>query len=702
MSVHTPDLMSMELPRHRLQLEPSAPDHAQRASREWVLADAQGGFAMGSAGGTPLRRYHGLLIASLKPPVCRLAALSAIDEHVRVGDEYETRLTPFRFAGQGHTPSAPYSLIEFTKGVGTCSWTYKIDSPMGTVQVCKSLTLIERSSACTIEYEITPEPIGLASGDVELTLRPLIAMRDFHDLNHPGTLQVEDFQIEHDADVVRVSRQGIDETLSLSIEGAHIESDPSIWQGLNYEHESRRHQRDTEDLFAPIAINASAQWGATTRVALTASIGSESVQTNNHAQRLTRVNNSIEHALKLAGNPSDPKLGDAIAKLAAAADDFVVDRAFDDSTSTSIIAGYPWFSDWGRDTMICIPGLLLTTGRFDEAEQCLRTFARAREHGLIPNRFDDDAGPAHFNTVDAPLWFVHACAQWPRTSKKPLHTELIEACDDIISAYAKGTINKIGLDPADGLIRAGDDNTQLTWMDALREDIAFTPRHGKAIEINALWINALRVRTKMGSISDDRSDELESLASQAEFSIIRTMTGGPHGGLVDCLIPHNAVRSFSWRRSDECRSNQVFAAALPGMDLPEHIRQAIVDATEDQLLTPAGLRTLSPDHPNYTSHYTGSMMDRDRAYHNGTVWPWLIGGYVDAKLELDPSSAASVAQHLLGMADLMDQDGVGSIHEIYDAELGRNDNHAPQGCPAQAWSIGEVLRGLIRCAQLMS
>ncbi|MFG0312797.1 MAG: amylo-alpha-1,6-glucosidase, partial [Phycisphaerales bacterium] len=275
---------------------------------------------------------------------------------------------------------------------------------------------------------------------------------------------------------------------------------------------------------------------------------------------------------------------------------------------------------------------------------------------------------------------------------------LIDACDDILDAYTRGTINKIALDPHDGLIRCGDPRTQLTWMDALRDGVAFTPRHGKPIEINALWINALRARISMGSIDPLRADELESRATRAEQSIVRTMTAGPHGGLVDCLIPHNAVRSFSWRRSDECRPNQAFATALPGVRLPEHIARDVLTAIEHHLLTPVGLRTLSADHPEYQAHYRGSMTDRDRAYHNGTVWPWLIGAYADTKLRVrafDDTARKGVIDGLVSLASVMNTDGVGSIHEIYDAEAGGNEKHAPQGCPAQAWSVAEVLRGLV-------
>jgi len=704
-----PENTIVELPEHAIEFTPGSPD-PDRAALEWVLADAQGGFAMGCADATPMRRYHGLLIVSLTPPVRRALMLSTIDEHLHIplgdscGCHHDTRLTRFQFEGDTDRPAPPPTLAGFSKGVGSCTWDHTIPSQIGAVRIRKTLTLLDRANACRVEYEIES---GILSADLDeamtLTLSPLVAMRDFHELNHPGAMTTGEFQLrpitEAGIEGVTIRREGLDAVLHIRGVQLHAHHTPSIWRGIRYEHESRRGQSDREDLLNPVRFTVELDPRATTHIAIEISLEEQALDLDGcETRRRTRVRSSIDHALNAAGDPRDPALRETIVRLATAADDFVVDRVFPRSTSTSIIAGYPWFSDWGRDTMICIPGLLLTTGRFDEAHACLTTFARARAHGLIPNRFDDDAGPAHFNTVDAPLWFVHACRSWSLASGNELNHELIDACDDILDAYTRGTINKIAMDPHDGMIRCGDAHTQLTWMDALRDGVAFTPRHGKPIEINALWINALRSRIQMGSIDPLRADQLDATATQAEQTIIRTMTAGPHGGLVDCLIPHNAVRSFSWCRSDECRPNQAFATALPGVRLPEHIARDVVSAIEEHLLTPVGLRTLSPDHPDYQAHYKGSMTDRDRAYHNGTVWPWLIGAYADTKLRVnghDDTARKQVIDHLSTLAAMMDTDAVGSIHEIYDAEPGANEKHAPQGCPAQAWSIAEVLRGLV-------
>lgn len=711
MNADMPENQSVECPVQSVEFTPGTPDPA-RGALEWVLADARGGFAMGGADATPARRYHGMLVGSLAPPVRRVLVLSAIDEHLHLPGAgpcacpVDARLTRFQFADDDARPSPPPTLAGFARSPGRCVWEHTIPSQFGAVRVRKTLTLIERAGACRIEYQIEN---GLSASELPappvLTLSPLLAMRDFHELNHPGTMGLGAFDIEPieepGAGGVRVRRHGLDRAVCVRAMQLRSVHEPGLWRGIRYEHDTRRGQRDCEDLLCPVRFVTELKPGASTTVAIEVSLDDRAPDINRaQRHRTRRVAGSIEHALAQAGEPRDRSLRDAIARLACAADDFVVDRAFAQTTSTSIIAGYPWFSDWGRDTMICIPGLLLTTGRFDEAHACLTTFAGARAHGLIPNRFDDDAGPAHFNTVDAPLWFVHACRAWSLASGRAVESDLARACDDIIDGYARGTINKIGLDPHDGLIRAGDEHTQLTWMDALRDGVAFTPRHGKAIEINALWINALRARIAMGSISDTRAGELGMMAQRAQRSVVRTMTAGPHGGLVDCLIPHNAVRSFSWQRSAECRPNQVFAVALAGVDLPEHIGRDALRAIERRLLTPVGLRTLSSDDPGYQGHYAGSMTDRDRAYHNGTVWPWLIGAYADARLRVgvDAGQRESLRSLLLGMAGLMGTDAAGSIHEIYDAEPGPDGKHAPQGCPAQAWSVGEVLRSLVAVA----
>ncbi len=682
---------------------------------EWVLPDGLGGFAMGSIAGVGMRRYHGHLCVSLSPPVCRVMLLNAFDESVHIPGgghcscDLDVRLTGFQFADQDPLIEHPY-LTEFTKSTDSCHWLYSIPTQIGRVQIRKTLTIADGGGGCRVEYTIES---GITSDDeITIEVRPLVAMRDFHELNHPGTVQIDDFRDESTQASTVISRDGCAATLALCGIGFDWESSPSVWRNLRYAHETARGQDDTEDLYNPgvfrakvsskairtLSIEAGAParragasdgaLGASQRTRL-AEPGHRESSANKH----TRIRSAIDHALESAANPTDPILRDAIAKLAQASDDFIVKRATPSGDSVSILAGYPWFSDWGRDTMIALPGLMLTTGRYEEAHHTLHTFAGAIEHGLIPNRFDDAGGSAHYNTVDASLWFVHACWQWAQAAGQTLDQGLVDACDAIIDAYIAGTINHIGLDEDDGLISAGDANTQLTWMDALRDGVAFTPRHGKAIEINALWINALEARAMM----DDSRDELTNRATQARDSIIKRMAQGPAGGLVDCITREQAVRHARWISSDELRPNQIFALSLPMVNLPEAIEKRSLAAVTGALLTPVGLRTLDPNNPNYCPHYTGSMTDRDRAYHNGTAWPWLLGPYCEAMLRVNNFDADSRKQAqaiMLGLVSKMDSDAAGQLFEIYDAEPTAGE-HRPQGCMAQAWSVSEALRVLV-------
>ncbi len=688
-------------------------------AREWVIPDGQGGFAMGTASGVPMRRYHGLLCSAIKPPVCRMMMLNAMDECLVIpnggsggegggdleGEDLEIRLTAFQFMSQDPPIQNPY-LTKFTLGISTCQWDYEIQTNLGLIRLSKTLTIADRSNACALEYRIeTPfEHSDDFADQITLELRPLISMRDFHELNAPGSLIIDEFTVDtQDDSQVTISRYQTDGLLILQstndTASVDWESSPAIWRNLQYDHETRRQQDDSEDLYCPGMFCAPIS-GDSTTVRIEARVQSALNQDSSidweriQSQKSNRVLNSAEHALSAAGNPQDPLVRDAIVKLAQAADGFVVDRMMGDEQSTSIIAGYPWFSDWGRDTMIAIPGLLLSTGRFDEAHATLSTFAKAIKHGLIPNRFDDNDEEAHYNTVDASLWFVHACYQWSQASKRSLDEPLISACDQILGAYIAGTINSIGLDESDGLISAGDISTQLTWMDALRDGIAFTPRFGKAIEINALWINALESRLRM---CDSSPMDYASYALRARESLLQHLAHGPSNGLVDCMSRVDAVRTSSVVKSQELRPNQIFALSLPFVGLPHATQSRSLSAVTDALLTPIGLRTLDPESINYCPKYAGSMADRDQAYHNGTAWPWLLGPYCEALMRVEQMSSSSKQRAqaiMLRLVSKMDMDAIGQLYEIYDAEP-TDGFHQPQGCMAQAWSVSEALRVLI-------
>jgi predicted glycogen debranching enzyme len=694
---------------------------------EWVLTNAMGGFAMGTIAGVSTRRYHAMLCASLTPPVNRVVMLSAIDEYLCVkgagyeGSDLELRLSGFQFAGHEEPPTDHPHLVRFTKHFDRCEWVYQATTDSGSITITKALIVMDQHSACRVEYKI--ESKFDPQSRVEFELRPLVAMRDFHELNNPNSISASDFncsilerqsQTSDDSEQVssiQIARDGFGALLDIDGLGLECSVNPTLWQNLRYHADGLRGQSDTEDLCNPCVFSASIGADQSCSFAIEASVGV--VQENEERTRLDfagaskskqdRIRSSIDHALSIAGDPTDPDLRETIARLALASDDFVVTRLFENSESTSILAGYPWFSDWGRDTMIALPGLLLTTGRFDEAHATLATFAKARLHGLIPNRFDDRAGASHYNTVDASLWFVHACHEWTIATGKELDQELLDACDDILNSYIVGTINAIGLDINDGLITAGDANTQLTWMDALREGVAFTPRHGKAVEINALWIQALECRLRFtGKITESNRDQYTRLALQARDSMESKMSRGPDRGLVDCLTPEIGVRTPRWMRSTELRPNQAFACSLEFVGLEHSMVKDSLICVENSLLVPVGLRTLDPKISEYCPHYTGSMTDRDKAYHNGTAWPWLLGSYCEGLMRADnfsPSACQRAISIMMQMATKMNSDSVGQLFEIYDAEPDAHRQHAPQGCPAQAWSIAETLRVLVMASK---
>ncbi len=668
--------------------------------REWMLANGLGGFAMGTVLGVPTRRYHGLLVAAMSPPVLRMLMLAAIDDVVvldplgALGAPTEHRLTRFHFASAPDRPCLHPSLVRFEKQ-DAVRWTFELPAPGGggAVRIVKTVELAEGRNAVRVRYDL-PEGV-----DARLELRPLVALRDFHALltPHDPPATVRDLPGPSGAPGLLVTRQDLG--LHMTCRGADLfEHDPATWRGVELLVERERGLDDREDWFCPGAFAASGP-GVVELTATTDATGPEGWQDGREARRRRR-RGMVESVLAAAPTGADGRARTRLAQMAAAADAFVVRRVGSGAGRTSVIAGYPWFADWGRDTMISLPGLLLATGRHAEAFDVLRTFAGAQRRGLIPNRFDDHAGPAHYNTVDASLWFVHACVAWLRATgdRARFLGELRPACERVVRAYLEGTDYGIRVDPSDGLVAAGTPDTQLTWMDAKRDGVVFTPRHGKPVEINALWVHALRSLSLAIAPTDPASAaELAETADRAARSFRAAYLGGPLGGLTDCLTPEPGARGVRWVPSAELRPNQVFAASLEHAPLDAPDRRAVVHAVRARLLTPAGLRTLSPEDPKYRPVYLGPLFGRDGAYHNGTVWPWLLGPFCEALMRSEgfsPASRAEAADRLLALADAVDSVSLGQIPEVADAEPLADGAHRFDGCPAQAWSVAETLRVL--------
>jgi predicted glycogen debranching enzyme len=380
-------------------------------------------------------------------------------------------------------------------------------------------------------------------------------------------------------------------------------------------------------------------------------------------------------------------------RLHHAARQFVVARRSGRPGAVSVIAGYPWFADWGRDSMISLPGLLLSTGRLDEARAVLETFADHMRDGLLPNCFHDDEAP-RYNTVDASLWFVHAVHAFGQARGAAIPPRLLRACHEVIDAYTAG-IGSIALDPADGLIKAGDPASALTWMDAARGGEVFTPRRGKAVEINALWHHALRCLAEVDGPTK-RGQALDGLAAQCAESMRQAFWWPQRDCLHDVLVE----TADGWRGNERMRPNQVLAVSLAHSPLSEVQQRSVVAAVQRDLLTPYGLRTLAPDDPAYRGRYEGDLMQRDAAYHQGTVWPWLMGPFVEAVLRIggfDRPSAERARTLLDPLLAELDTGCLNQLAEVYDGDA----PHRPSGCPAQAWSVAEVLRVLTTIEDLL-
>jgi predicted glycogen debranching enzyme len=631
--------------------------------QEWLLTNGLGGFASSTVVGCNTRRYHGLLVAATLPPVGRIMTINRVGEALildgKTNELLELSVNQFRerFHPLGEQYLRKFELNDVAR------WEYNVDG----VRVVKELQILWLQNVAMLRYTIEsdrPRP-------VQFSVQPFVGLRDFHCERHvhgsnmisrPGEAEVE----------VRE----YDKAVFISADGGKFVSAPDWWYGHVYAVETERGLDDNEDLFTPgrFVLDSNGKASLILWIAL------ESKAKPDWNAELKRRRAAVTAACtdpeNIAAGPSAvcTTTSPVVQKLARAANDFIVfRRAPDGSDGTSVIAGYPWFADWGRDTMISLPGLLLTTGRFRQARQVLTVFAKYVSEGMIPNRFDDYTNEPHYNTVDASLWFIHAVFEYLKTSgdQKTFDAALRPACKAIIDGYRKGTRFHIMMDPTDGLITQGDPTTQLTWMDAKTDGTVFTPRQGKAVEINALWYHALVL---MGE---------KVLAAKVKASFVQAFWINPFRGLYDVVD--------GTRKDAAVRPNQIFAVSLANSPLNQDQQHAVVELVRRELLTPAGLRTLSPADPGYHGRYAGGPYQRDAAYHNGMVWPWLIGPFLEAYLRVNghsPESKEQARHWLVPLISRMNEFSIGQIHEICEGDF----PHRPVGCPAQAWSVAEVLR----------
>ncbi len=713
---------------HDLPFDANRADDIGRFERkEWLLTAGDGSFAMGTALGRNTRRYHGLLVAAARPPVDRVVALNQVFETLVLAhgvsdiDTTATQRLEFSTCGfrdpAGQTAYAPHGfrfLQRVERGL-TMTWHYG----WGDLHWSRTLVLHPAQPhtppTITLRYDVAPFDRSL--GHATLHLAPMLTLRGFHGLYDGTPIGAER------TDGQAVTCRGTGHAVTLSVSSGTWHDAPDVWRGVHYPVEAYRSQGDTEDQAVPGRFVIPVQPGQS--VTLTAALGGQPAaplaSPDERARRLVAVREQLR------------SLPEATAgALAVAADDFVVSRTMAGKRLSTIIAGYPWFADWGRDTFIALPGLLLCTGRLKEAEGVLRCFAGALRNGVVPNRFDDaDDKVAHYNTVDGSMWFVHAALAYHDALERENESTpawLIRAVTDVLDAHLAGTHADGHHDnrtipircDADGLITAGDDRTQLTWMDAacdvphsgpggetVWEHRVFTPRPGKCVEVNALWCSNLAGAAVL--LNGRRGQKQRTLRYQraAELtgdSFLAVFWDKTRERLLDHVRPDGPPDE---RANAQLRPNACFACSLARSPLPAPQRRLVLDAARTRLLTPSGLRTLDPDDPRYVGTYGGPQWQRDAAYHQGTAWPWLLGTYAEGVLRADGFSDAAkqeardaIAPLLASLTDADDPaTSLGQLHEVHDGDPGHSElrpgsasAHAPRGCIAQAWSVAEVLR----------
>jgi len=640
-------------------------------SREWLLANRIGAYASSSVIGCNTRRYHGLLAAATNPPMGRIVTLSTVMEQLTLGDEtfeLATNEFPDAFAPRGMS-----HLLEFVNDSAP-RFVFRI----GQAELTKEIILADSANALAIRYALKG-----ASGTLRLS--PFVAMRDFHGLRKADQPHQMTFELRHGGVIVH-DRLGGRCDLHVVVDGGHFQPLPQWWYRFLYRQDLARGQDGFEDLYSPGSFVCALSDGRSCQ--LTASLD-QPLEVDFEDTLARRRQRQAELAESIG-----PDSDSTARRLAVATDAFIAQRNFPNAApSATVLAGYHWFADWGRDAFVALPGLLLTTGRFQLARQVFHTFANAISDGMIPNRFDDYSSAAHYNSIDASLWFIIAAERYLEATGDAgfWRALLMPACHAILSAYREGTRFGIRAD-ADGLLAGGSQHTQLTWMDTALGEEVVTPRHGKAVEVNALWHSAHQIMARRcAGIDDAMARHYARLAELIGPAMVRAFWNAQAKCLYDCIT--------DGRVDESIRPNQILAVSLPYSPLSGRQQAAVVQTVMEHLLTPMGLRTLSPRDGRYRRRYGGSWESRDRAYHQGTVWAWLIGPFIEAYLKVkgnSPSALAQARSWLEGFDEHLNRAGLGFISEIFDGD----PPHNPRGCIAQAWSVAEVLRAKCLLARL--
>ena len=661
-------------------------------SREWLVTNGIGGYAMGTVLGATTRAYHGYLIAATRPPVGRTLLLQHLREQIDTGagvnlqlsgdEQADGALDPVGWSDLHRTPPLVGFALDGTLPV----WTYDLGGGL----LEKRLWMAHGRNTTYVQYTLRD-----STRPVMMRLTLGVNDRDHHD----ATIQDDSHwlitAVDDDWMIVRAGAADAHPWMLTAVPNARCERQ-AVWSAPLYLRvEAERGLAAIEQRYEPATLVAQLEpelpW------TLIASCEPRDQIERDPAAALRAE--QMRQAALIARAQAE-RASPVVRQLVLAADQFIIGKDEGGrgdlwakaegatepvaSVRTTVIAGYPWFGDWGRDTMISLPGLCLSTRRFEVAAEVLRTFARFVSEGMLPNRFPDVGEQPEYNTADATLWYFHAIEQYLRAADdQALLAELFPTLAEIVACHVRGTRYGIAADPADGLLRAGEPGAQLTWMDVRIDEWVVTPRHGKAVEINALWCKALRLMAAWSAQLGVRSPaafDYAALAEQVRSSFGRFWYAAG-GYLYDVLDTPGGD-------DPTLRPNQIFALSLLPELLTVEQRRSALAAVTAQLWTPVGLRTLDPRHADYRPRFTGDRIARDSAYHQGTIWPWLIGHYVDARRQLDPDFEAR--PWIQTLADQLWEGGLGTLAEVYDAEPPR----LGAGCMAQAWSVAELLRVL--------
>lgn len=627
-------------------------------SLEWLETNGLGGYASSSVSGANTRRYHGLLVAALHPPVGRTVLVSKLDETIVVRNKMEKRyeLGTNQFPGSLH-PSGFQYLVNFNRDVFPVFHYYA-----GTVELKKTIAAVQGENTTLILYEVLQAPYPFT-----LELLPLYAARDFHSFSHVNNAINTQFYFNEG--VLHLKNYSTLPEVCITVPGSSFLEDQHWYYNFEYPAEQERGEAFREDLYTHGKFSITLKKGSKLGVI----ISTEDRHERDAFQLFKKEKRRRETLIKNYD-------ADRVKQLALAADQFIVRRG---SNLKSIIAGYHWFSDWGRDTMIALPGICLVTKRFDDARKIIQAFANSVSEGMLPNRFPDYGEAPEYNTIDATLWFFYAIHKYYLyTQDLRFIKSLLPVLENIIDWHYNGTRYNIHVE-TDELLYGGQDGVQLTWMDAKVGDWVITPRKGKAVEVNALWYNALSI---IGFLMLEAGNEMESNIYRMKARVVLESFNQLFWNEEQQCLYDYVDGSY---KNDDLRPNQLYAISLPFPLLTKGKAEKVLKVVETQLLTPRGLRSLNASHKDYKPTYSGDIVLRDAAYHQGTVWGHLLGPYVDALLHVRGEEGKKEAKTIIdAFFTNLDEACVGSLSEIFDAD----PPHTARGCVAQAWSVAELLR----------